>query len=105
MIDREKLKALAENLIKVTDQVNEEGNGNTFDDAWSIADDHYVEASGPEVVLALLAEIERLELIGRISCNLDSYKAVLDERDQLKAERDLLREDRNSLLESGGHLL
>ncbi|MNJ43895.1 hypothetical protein D3C77_389210 [compost metagenome] len=44
-----------------------------------------------EVALWLLAEIERMELIGRISCNFDGYKAVLDERDQLKAENEALR--------------
>ncbi|WKL65488.1 hypothetical protein Q1Z72_19565 [Pseudomonas qingdaonensis] len=44
-------------------------------------------------VRGLLAEIERIELISRISCNHDGFKAVLDERDQLKTENEALRKD------------
>lgn len=51
----------------------------------------FMAEADPATVLALLAEIERLELIGRISCNFDGYKAVLAERDQLKAENEALR--------------
>ena len=34
-----------------------------------------------------------------------AIKALIRERDQLKAERDKLREDRDGLLEAGAHLL
>lgn len=34
-----------------------------------------------------------------------AIKALIRERDQLKAERDNLREDRDALLEAGAHLL
>ncbi|WP_104902913.1 hypothetical protein [Pseudomonas sp. LH1G9] len=37
-------------------------------------------------VLRLNAECEHAKLIGRIAYNFDGYKAVLDERDQLRAE-------------------
>jgi hypothetical protein len=97
-VDKEKLKALAESLIVANDQLNECGKGNEFDDAWSVANDHYVEATDPEVILGLLAEIERLERFEDWFVRLDqveqslaaSYKA---ERDQLKAENEALRKD------------
>lgn len=56
-------------------------------------DEFLSERTLEEVALGLLADIERLELIARISCNFDGYKAVLDERDQLKAENSRLRTD------------
>lgn len=59
----------------------------------NFANQRFIAAANPATTLALLAEIERLELIGRISCNFDGYKAVLDERDQLKAENEALRKD------------
>lgn len=54
-------------------------------------DEFLSERTLEEVALGLLADIERLELIARISCNFDGYKAVLDERDQLKAENEKMR--------------
>ncbi|SED32367.1 hypothetical protein SAMN05216205_4910 [Pseudomonas mohnii] len=58
----------------------------------------FIAAANPAAVLALVAENERMtseleqaQLIGRISCNFDGYKAVLDERDQIKAENEALR--------------
>jgi hypothetical protein len=51
----------------------------------------FIATANPATILSLLAEFERLELIGRISCNFDGYKAVLDERDQLKAANKSLR--------------
>ncbi|QPG61163.1 hypothetical protein HFV04_016675 [Pseudomonas sp. BIGb0427] len=85
----------------------------------------------PDVVLALLAEIERLQGLQPVppprppegeglpryglrwngpSSPLavpmeDGYWTPWHLADQLKAERDRLREDRDGLLESGGHLL
>lgn len=61
----------------------------------NFANQRFIAAANPATTLALLAEIERLELIGRISCNFDGYKAVLDERDQLKAEKSLAEEARD----------
>lgn len=44
-------------------------------------------------VCRLKAELEKVQLIGRLAYNFDGYKAVLDERDQLKAENEALRKD------------
>lgn len=64
----------------------------------NFANQRFIAAANPATTLALLAEIERLELIGRISCNFDGYKAVLDERDQLKAENEALRKEREGMV-------
>ncbi len=74
----------------------------------------YGMAVPPAAVLALIAELEQAQLIGRISCNFDAYKQVLDgcekfqsdaqdalagqmhlicERDLLKIEVESLRND------------
>lgn len=37
-------------------------------------------------VCRIKAELEKVQLIGRLAYNFDGYKAVLDERDQLRAE-------------------
>lgn len=57
----------------------------------------FMAEADPATVLALLAEIERIELISRISCNHDGFKAVLAERDQLKAENEALRKQVSNL--------
>lgn len=114
-IDKEKLKALAEAATpgRHYDRLESAGGGIKYecagDDGSLVlkvdhknnefgfvgdrgeADEAFFLACSPATVLALLAEIERLELIGRISCNFDGYKAVLAERDQLKAENEALR--------------
>lgn len=64
---------------------------------WMRADEQcanadFIAAANPAAVLALIAELEQSQLIGRISCNFDGYKAVLDERDQLKAEVEALKD-------------
>ena len=41
----------------------------------------------------LKAELEKAQLIGRLAYNFDGYKAVLDDRDQLKAENEALRKN------------
>ncbi|MNJ71011.1 hypothetical protein D3C77_675100 [compost metagenome] len=54
-------------------------------------DEFLGERTVEEVALGLLADVVRLELIARISCNFDGYRAVLDERDQLKTENEKMR--------------
>jgi len=75
-------------------------SGATYVEAWrsigqakTAEDIQFIAAANPATVLALLSEIERIELISRISCNHDAYMAVLSERDQLKAENEALRQD------------
>ncbi|MFJ2526227.1 hypothetical protein ACIOWB_24185 [Pseudomonas capeferrum] len=89
-IDKEKLKALAKAANAVTTDVNiTMAVGSAPEEVKAVQD--YLQHAMPKTILALLAEIERLELIGRISCNFDGYKDVLAERDQLKAENEALR--------------
>lgn len=48
-------------------------------------DEYFIAAANPAAVLALIAELEQARLAGSLAYNSDGYKAVLDERDQLKA--------------------
>lgn len=109
-IDKAKLKALAEALIKATDAWHENEQDNELGDLWHVADDNFTEACTPTAVLALLAEIDRLEMENRSlkgSCSkLGAEHAGMSrlykkanrmqfearqERDQLKAENEALR--------------
>ncbi len=60
-IDKAQLKALAEALIKATDAWHKNEQDNELGDMWHVADDNFTEACTPTAVLAMLAEIERLE--------------------------------------------
>lgn len=109
-IDKERLKDLAEAATGGVWQCEKDVQGRlhvTAGDFLDIAevgyrsgpnpeaDAQFMAAARPEVVLALLAEIERIELVSRLSCNHDGYMAVLAEREQLKAENEALRESAN----------
>lgn len=83
-IDKARLKALAEAVIK---EINEYGERWPQEDDWFEPDLcspelAYVKAVPPETTLSLLAEIEKLT-----------------------AENARLREDRDGLLEGGAHLI
>lgn len=80
IIDKAKLKALAERLIAATDRLHEDEKCDELGDAWSLADDAYVEASEPKVLLGLLAENERLSLHSH--CHLLRAQTVEVERDK-----------------------
>lgn len=98
-IDKDKLRALAEAATPGPWSYN----GNCRYGVWSAAlgcyvfdcgstvDADFTAAANPATILSLLGEIERLELIGQLAYNQDGYRAVLDERDQLKSERDTLQ--------------
>lgn len=113
-IDREKLKALAESATpgpwvksapgevssadyEVDGEIMCDHIASGFGCGSSDPDDAaFVAAANPETILAMLAEIERLEREAKN--DLIAYKAVLerqheirDERDQLKAENEALR--------------
>lgn len=89
-IDKEKLKALAEAANAVTTDVNITMTVGA-DPVEVKAVQDYLQVAMPKTILALLAEIERIELVSRLSCNHDGYMAVLAEIDQLKAENEVLR--------------
>ena len=103
MSDYSELKRVAEELIAANDLFfNESPQCNEVGDAWSLADDRFTEAASPEVILALIAENERLK--NRLEVDprhdydgistRDATVKVLDERvDQLKAENERLRAD------------
>ena len=103
MSDYSELKRVAEELIAANDLFfNESPQCNEVGDAWSLADDRFTEAASPEVILALIAENERLK--NRLEVDprhdydgistRDATVKVLDEQvDQLKAENERLRAD------------
>lgn len=78
MTDYSELKRLAENYLRLIDDEDS--------DSWMEASDAYDDASGANTVLALIAELELAQTIGRLAYNFDGYKAVLEERDRLRAE-------------------
>ncbi|ROQ53638.1 hypothetical protein [Pseudomonas putida] len=96
-IDKEKLKELAEAANAVTTDVNiTMAVGADPEEVKAVQD--YLQQTMPKTILALLAEVERLERFEDWFVRLDqveqslaaSYKA---ERDQLKAENEALRKD------------
>ncbi|MBS5839482.1 MAG: hypothetical protein KID05_09975 [Pseudomonas sp.] len=103
MSDYSELKRVAEELIAANDLFfNESPQCNEVGDAWSLADDRFTEAASPEVILALIAENERLK--NRLEVDprhdydgistRDATVKVLDEQvDQLKADNERLRAD------------
>jgi hypothetical protein len=67
MSDYSKLKELAEALEVATSQYMDDETNNALGDEWSLANDRYVEASDPAVVLGLIAENGRLlKLLTRV---------------------------------------
>lgn len=83
-IDKAKLKELAQAVAELEDIPERQD-----EHAEAVA---YLETHMHcHTILALIAEIERIELVSRLSCNHDAYMAVLAERDQLKAENEALR--------------
>jgi DNA repair exonuclease SbcCD ATPase subunit len=92
-IDKAKLKAEAQRLIEITSSDPRMG---------ALCRYEYLKVATPETLLALLAEIERLERVnGRQSETIrqyqdhfeggDSILSLTNERDQLKAENEALR--------------
>jgi hypothetical protein len=61
MSDHAKLKELAEALNEVSIRYLDNEQDNEVGDEWSAANERYVEASEPAVVLALIADNEKLE--------------------------------------------
>lgn len=97
MTDCIELKRLAVELIAVNDLFNESPQDNEVGDAWSLANDHFTEAASPEVILALIAENQRLEGLALDSVNTEfaeqlDFESICAERDQLKAEAESLRQ-------------
>ena len=86
MTDYTELKRLAKALIAATDAYMADECNDYLATNWAVADDAYQKATLPETILALIAELETAQYIGRLAYNFDGYKAVLDERDHLKAE-------------------
>ena len=107
MSDYSELKRVAEELIAANDLFfNESPQCNEVGDAWSLADDRFTEAASPEVILALIAENERLK--NRLEVDprhdydgistRDATVKVLDEQvDQLKAENEQLKAENERL--------
>lgn len=100
-IDKEKLKALAKASEEWSEEIGERewyAEGTFKKPFFSPCDAKFISSTSPTTVLALLAEIERLD---RESQNLSNQlgncdrerRAFRDERDQLRAENLRLRTD------------
>jgi hypothetical protein len=111
-IDKAKLKALAEAATQGERMAEKCAAGipHVITDEWDLAEVHvttganpmadaeFMAAASPATVLALLAEIERLEKFEDWFVRLDQVEQTLSasfkaERDQLKAENEALRKD------------
>lgn len=79
MTDIKALKALAETVIGFNNLEEVDA------DLYEIAVEQFEAAVNPAAVLELTKEIEQARLIASLAYNFDGYKAVLRERDQLKA--------------------
>lgn len=89
-VDKAKLRALAEAANAVTTDVNiTMAVGSAPEEVKAVED--FLQQAMPKTILALIEEIERIELVSRLSCNHDGYMAVLAEIDQLKAKNEELR--------------
>ncbi|MGB5955396.1 ead/Ea22-like family protein [Pseudomonas sp.] len=98
-IDKAKLKALAEAATQGERMAEKcvAGIPHVITDEWDIAEVHvtvdanpmadaeFIAASGPAVVLALLAEIERLERDQKN--DLIAYRAAIERQEELRADR------------------
>lgn len=105
-IDKAKLKALAEAVNESYAALCEHG-GDELAEAWHSAELAYDDAANPVVVLALLAEIERLSPpAGQVSYQqqMEAWKSassqdlrargeLMIQVDELKAENEALRKD------------
>ena len=98
MTDYSELKRLAEALVSALNEYNSDDCSKHRLDAWSAADDALQNAAGPEVILALIAENERLERLAESRLlNWEAEgRALLEacsDRNQLKADNEALRKD------------
>jgi hypothetical protein len=96
MGDYNELKRLAEALVSALNEYNSDDCSKHRLDAWSAADDALQNAAGPEVILALIAENERLKkfedwFVRLETANNSLAESFRAERDQIKAENEALR--------------
>lgn len=117
MTDYAELKRMAEAVKKSYADLCEHG-GDELAEIWDSAELAYDDAANPNVVLGLIADLERNQRMLLAACmemgaignalgadmNADGDE-LLGMVVELKAERDNLREDRDGLLEAGAHLL
>ena len=90
-IDKAQLKTLAEAAAKHTPLNGDDYRSPGYDkDCWHDDVCDFANAMSPGVVLAMLAEIDRLEAAA-FAMNGARLMDLIDERDQLKAENEALR--------------
>ncbi len=88
MSDYTELKRLADELIAANDLFNESPQDNEAGDVWSLANDRFTEAASPEVILALIADNDRLESEAVYAAA--GFDAAREEVARLKAENEAL---------------
>ena len=86
MNDNTELKRLADELIAANDLFNESPQDNEAGDVWSLANDRFTEAASPEVILALIADNDRLESEAVYAAA--GFDAAREEVARLKAENE-----------------
>ena len=97
MSDNTELKRLADELIAANDLFNESPQDNEAGDVWSLANDRFTEAASPEVILALIADNDRLESEAVYAAA--GFDAAREEVARLKAENEALRKALTDLLD------
>ena len=97
MSDYTELKRLADELIAANDLFNESPQDNEAGDVWSLANDRFTEAASPEVILALIADNDRLESEAVYAAA--GFDAAREEVARLKAENEALRKALTDLLD------
>lgn len=97
MTDNTELKRLADELIAANDLFNESPQDNEAGDVWSLANDRFTEAASPEVILALIADNDRLESEAVYAAA--GFDAAREEVARLKAENEALRKALTDLLD------
>lgn len=108
-IDKDKLKALAEAATPTKWSTSgsyiaptRQENGSTYVESWRsialVSDDKdraFIAAANPATILALIAEIERLQREEKN--DLIAYMSAIERQEELRAERDQLKSEKEDL--------
>lgn len=95
-VNKEELRRLADTLNEATEALHQDEANNELGDAWSLADDRFIEICTPAAILSLLDEAEyREEKDARAERNRDMWKAQCDAQaeiiEHMRIENESLR--------------
>lgn len=103
-IDKEKLKALAEASEEWSEEIGERewyAEGTFKKPFFSPCDAKFISSTSPATILALLAEIERLERDTKNDAI--AYKAAIERQEEIRQERDRLKAENEAMRNSLGY--